>query len=368
MNIPFMRLDRQFKNLRDEVMQAVESVLTHGKVLQGVEVEKFEQKLANFFGLPYVIAVGSGTDALIFALKALGLKPNAKVAVTALSFIASASCIAQAGGVPILVDIDDAYLTDREALLSLIRDKAVEGVIAVHLYGQLMELEEIYEEAKKRDIFVIEDAAQCLGGRRKGYMAGKYSDITCLSFDPTKVISAYGSGGAVLTDSVEVKEKIRLLRYHGHIGNHIYEKVGYNSQLASIQAAVLSLKLKYLENWQERRIRIAERYTDELGAIQDVEAPKVLEGNQHNFHKYVIKVRDGRDELIQHLKEKGISTSIHYSLPLHLQPCFNEFRHLQGDLPNVEKVVNEILSLPIYPELTDEECSYICETIQAFFG
>jgi dTDP-4-amino-4,6-dideoxygalactose transaminase len=368
MNIPFMRVDRQFENLRKEILDVTESVFTHGKVLQGPEVEKLEQKLSSIFNMSHAVCVGSCTDALTLSLKALGLKPGGKVAVTSFSFVASASCIVHAGGIPVFVDIDDSYLTDRSDLLSLIKQNAVEGIIAVHLYGQMMDLDEIFFEAKKRGIFIIEDAAQCIGARRKGFMPGKLSDTTCVSFDPTKPIGAYGSGGAVLTDDKSLMQRIALLRNHGNTGNRLFAEIGFNSQMASIQAAIISIKLNYLDAWQKRRIEIADRYSQGLKNLESIKVPTVLPDNEHIFHKYVIRVKEKRDELSEHLKNKGVSASIHYSIPLHKQPCFKDYEVFQSHLPVVDKTVNEVLSLPIYPELTDDEVEYIIDSVKSFFS
>jgi len=367
MNIPFMKLDRQFSELKPEIMSVVEKVFTHGRVLQGNEVKELEKQLADLFEMKEAIAVGSGTDALIFSLKALGLPEGSKVAVTSLSFVASASCIIHNGCIPIFVDIDDYFLAQEEQLLSLIRSQSVDAVIVVHLYGQMMELENIYSEAKARGIRVIEDAAQCLGATRNSYPPGKFSDIVCVSFDPTKVVGAYGSGGAVMTDNSEIAEKIIRFRYHGHIGKRVYDSAGFNSQLATVQAAILSVKLKYLKKWQRRRIAIAEQYNDTLKNIQGINIPNILPGNEHIFHKYVLTIKDKRDELSQYLKDRGIGTSVHYNPPLHLQPCFRKYSEDQTNLPFVEATVKKVLSLPIYPEMTDEEVSYISNTIQSFW-
>lgn len=369
MLIPFMRLDRQFADLKSDIMQQTEAVLSHGRVLQGPEVSTLEERLAEYHQVSHAVAVGSGTDALTIGLKALGLKPGGRVAVTAFSFVASASAIALAGGIPVFVDIDENYLTDREQLLSLIRNKQIDGLIAVHLYGQMMDLDEIYAEAKANDIFVIEDAAQCLGATRSGKTPGHCSDITCLSFDPTKGIGAYGSGGAALTQSDDLAEKLARLRYHGHVGNRIYEEIGFNTQLPSIQAAWISVKLDHLEEWTQKRIDIAERFTRTLHDLPNIQVPSALPNNVHIFHKYVLQMPNRhRNALEAFLKEKGIGTSIHYANPLHQQPCFSKLIGTPPALPNAERAAQEVLSLPIYPELTDDEVAFICQTVRQFAG
>ena len=363
-----MRLDRQFKMYKDSMIKATERVFEHGRVLQGPEVKTLEHELSSMFCLKNAATVGSGTDALIYSLKACGIQPKAKIAVTSLSFVASASCIVHAGGIPVFIDVDDNFMTRQDILMDLIQKRSIDGIIAVHLYGQMMDLEEIYREAQKNGIFVIEDAAQCLGSTRYGNPPGKYSDATCISFDPTKVIGAYGSGGAVLTDNQDINEKIIKSRYHGHLGNRVYEEVGFNSQLATVQAAIILLKLKYLDEWQNRRTAIANSYFEAFQYIDSITLPNIMKGNVHNFHKYVLRIKDKRDAMTQYLRNKGIATSIHYSPPLHQQPCFNKYMSIQAPLTHVESIVPELLSLPIYPELKDEEVTYICDSLISFFN
>ncbi len=368
MNIPFMRLDRQFSDIRSEIMAATETVLTHGRVLQGNEVEHLEQRLAKLLHLSHAVAVGSCTDALFFSLKALGLQPNQRVAVTSFSFVASASAIVNAGGIPIFLDIDPVhYLTQKEQLLQHIRKKEIAGIIAVHIYGQMLDLSDIYTEAQKNGIFVVEDAAQCLGATCQNMPPGQHSDITCLSFDPTKVIGAFGSGGVALTNQEHLKEKLVRLRYHGHSGNRVYNEVGFNSQLATIQAAWLDIKLNYLNPWQEKRQEIANIYNKRLGDLPHIRVPTALDGNQHIFHKYVLRIENGhREALESYLKKQGIATSVHYNTPLHQQPCFGAYATTQTPCPIAEKSAQEVLSLPIYPELTTDEVNHICDQIYAF--
>ncbi|KAF0231758.1 MAG: putative DegT/DnrJ/EryC1/StrS [Desulfovibrionaceae bacterium] len=369
MQIPFMRLDRQFANHRQEFMDAVETVFTHGKVLQAQEVADLETRVAEFFALPQAVAVGSGTDALILAMKALGLKPGGRVAVTSLSFVASASAIVHAGGIPVFVDIeDDSFLAREDVLLDLVRSGRVDGVVAVHLYGQMTELAEIHAEAQKRGVFVIEDAAQALGATRHGTPPGAHSDVTCVSFDPTKVIGAQGSGGLALARELHIAEHLKRLRYHGHAGGRIYTEIGHNSQLPTVQAAVIAAKLNHEEAWRLRRLAIASAFTETLAKLPNIRPPKVRQGNTHIFHKYAMTVQSGRDALARHLKQRGIGSSVHYSLPLSEQPCFAGIHETAGDMRVVKRATGRLLSLPIYPELTDTEVEYICEALRAFQG
>lgn len=364
MTIPFMRLDRQFQSIRDQVTQAVMPVFETGNVLQSKEVSELERRVATLCGLKHAVAVNSGTDALIFALVALDLKPGSRVAVTAMSFVASASAILHAGHRPVFVDVDPAtMLMDNTALVALIEKGMVDAVIAVHLYGQLLDLKPVRAATDKRGIPLIEDAAQALGATRHGAPAGSAGVLTCLSFDPTKVIGAYGSGGAVATDDDALAAALRLLRYHGHAGGQRYTRLGFNSQLDSVQAAILGAKLTHLQEWQNRRIAIA-GYYDEAVHTAGMRPMTVLAGNVHNYHKYVLWA-ENREMLQRHLETRGVQTKVQYPIPLHRQPLFDT---TPVSLPRVEEAADHILSLPIYAELTDAEVDTVCDALRGAAG
>jgi dTDP-4-amino-4,6-dideoxygalactose transaminase len=279
-----------------------------------------------------------------------------------MTFVASASAILHNRCQPVFVDVDpDTMLMDKVALLELIRRHEIDAVMAVHLYGQMLDLEEISYEARQQGIALIEDAAQVLGSSRSGRPAGVYCDITCLSFDPTKVVGAYGSGGALLTNDDGLAEKARLLRYHGHTGNSVYKHPGFNSQMDTLQATIINVKLNYLDQWQARRCKIAAYFAEGLTQTPYVQLLKTLPGNVHNCHKFVICVQ-GRDRIQRHLATRGIQTKIHYPLPLHLQPCFGNGAK-SPSLPHAEQSAKAVLSLPMYPELADEEADYIVACI-----
>lgn len=362
--IPFMRLDRQYAENREAFQRAVAGVFEHGRVLQGPEVQSLEGRLGEFFGMRYAAGVASGTDALVLALKALGAGPGSRIAVTDLSFVASASAIALVGATPVFVDVDPEHGCMREdVVLELVHGRRIDGIVAVHLYGQMMELREICQAARDRGVFVVEDAAQALGATRHGAAPGAFSDAMCLSFDPTKVIGAHGSGGAVLTNSAEVDARVRRLRYHGHAGKRVYDEIGQNSQLPTLQAAVLLEKLRQEADWRARRTAIARRYSEAIGRSSGILPPAVRSGNVHNYHKYVMRVPGGRDALADHLGGRGIATSVHYSMPLHRQPCFAGRHETAGAMTNAEALAGEVLSLPMYPELTDGEVETICAAL-----
>jgi dTDP-4-amino-4,6-dideoxygalactose transaminase len=257
-------------------------------------------------------------------------------------------------------------LMDEQALLRLIDDRAVDAIVVVHLYGQLQNLDTIGPAAEQAGIPIVEDAAQVLGATRHGKAAGQYGAMICLSFDPTKVIGAFGSGGAVLCRDDQRADHVRRLRYHGHDGKGLYLIAGYNSQMHSVQAALLGVKLENWQEWQNQRTRIARRYSDGLADVSGIEPLEVLPENVHNFHKFVFHARD-RDGLKAHLDKLGIQTKIHYPIPLHQQPEFQPF--VGGvQLPNVEAAAGTILSLPIYPEMTSDEVDRVVASVRAYNG
>jgi dTDP-4-amino-4,6-dideoxygalactose transaminase len=362
MKIPFMRIDRQFSSIREQVMPRVMKVLETGRVLQSEEIATLEARLAGMHGKKHGVAVNSGTDALILSIAGLGLREGARIGVTSMTFVASASAIALNRCRPVFVDVDpDTMLMRTDQALDLLRRDAVDALVAVHLYGQLLDLEEIGREARERGIPIIEDAAQALGSTRHGTPPGSHGEATCLSFDPTKVIGACGSGGALVTDRDDIARTARLLRYHGHAGKRVYEMPGYNCQMDSLQAAIIDTKLDQLATWQARRAEIAGKYLQHLAGCPGVRPVRTLPGNVHNHHKFVLHV-EARESLVKHLEAEGVQTSVHYTLPLHRQPCFSDFGS-GTSLPNVERAAETILSLPMYAELTDEEIDFVARAV-----
>jgi dTDP-4-amino-4,6-dideoxygalactose transaminase len=364
--IPFMRIDRQFASIREEVMPRVMKVLETGRVLQSEEISTLETRLAALHGKKHGVATNSGTDALILAISALGLPEGSRIGVTSMSFIASASAIVLSRCRPVFVDVDpETMLMRTDQVLDLVRARRIDALIAVHLYGQMLELEEIAREAAERGVPIVEDAAQAIGSTRHGRPPGAHGEATCLSFDPTKVIGACGSGGAIVTDRDDIARKARMLRYHGHAGNRVYELPGYNCQMDSLQAAIIDAKLEHLGSWQERRTAIAKRYAGGLSATPRVRGLRTEDGNVHNHHKFVLHVED-RAALVRHLEAKGVQTSVHYTLPLHRQPCFAGVTEAVS-LPAVERAAETILSLPMYAELTDEEADFVVGAVLEYY-
>jgi dTDP-4-amino-4,6-dideoxygalactose transaminase len=359
--IPFMRLDRQFAEHREAFLAAMMPVLESGAVLQSPAVSSFEKKLAEMTGRRHAIAVGSGTDAMLHAMLSLGLREGSRVAVPALSFIASAACILHARCTPVFVDVDPATgLADENLLLAMVEESRVDAVIAVHLYGQMQPLEKVVAACTRRGVPIVEDAAQALGATRLGQTPGSVGRVAALSFDPMKVIGAFGSGGALVTDDDGLAARLRRLRYHGHDGKGRYLEPGFNNQMHSIQAAMLSVKLDQMHAWQARRTAIARQLDEALRNLPGLQALPVLDGNVHNFHKYVIRVQD-RDGLRKRLDAAGVQTKVHYEVPLHRQPMFSA----SAACPAADDTCAHVLSLPMYPELTDCEVTRIGEAVRA---
>ncbi|MFH2095118.1 MAG: DegT/DnrJ/EryC1/StrS family aminotransferase, partial [Bacteroidota bacterium] len=326
---------------------------------------KLEKHLAKRCKRKFAMMTSSCTDALYFSLKAAGVGKGDEIPVTSFSFISSASCILRTGAIPVFTDIDPvSYMMDLSSLEKYISPQT-KAIVAVHLNGQTLPFDKLREFAAKHKLSIIEDAAQALGASWNGEPAGSAGKISCLSFDPTKIVGGYGTAGAVLTDNPEYAEKIRMLRYHGRNNNREYETEGYNSHPSCWQAALIDMQLANLDQIISGRNRVAERYTKQLSAIGKIKLPVILPVNRHNFHKYIIRV-EKRDDLKKHLTVHGIETMIHYPAPLSSQPVFKDFTS-RFPLVNAEKAAKEVLSLPVYPELTDGEIDYICEKINEFY-
>jgi dTDP-4-amino-4,6-dideoxygalactose transaminase len=362
-----MRTDRQFAHHRDKILSAILPILECGTVLQGSPVLEFEGRIATTTGIPHVISCSSGTDALILAMTALELPEGSRVAVPAFTFVATASPVLHARCVPVFVDCDEnSGMPNEDLLVELIERREIDAIVIVHLYGQLMKAERLALAARKAVIPVIEDAAQALGALRNGKTFGQVGKVSTLSFDPMKVLGALGSGGAVLTHDDALATRIRQLRLHGYDGRGSFLAPGFNSQLPTIQAAALLAKSELLEEWQERRAEIAAIYDAALPNSDSVERIPTLSGNVHNWHKYVLRLKT-RDQVLRRLSSHGIQCKIHYEIPLHRQPLFQKYA--QGvQCKNSEMTASQVLSLPIYPELTDQELTRITNALRQVFS
>ncbi len=364
--VPFFGTQREYQHHKDAILSIVEKVFETGQMLQSAEVQAFEAKVASLVGRRYGIAVGSCTDALFFALKALGIGPGDEVLVTNFSFVASASAILRTGAQPVFVDIDAKTLNMDLSQAERKVSPRTKAIVWVHLYGLMGDVTALMDFALQHDLYVVEDAAQALGAYFADIPAGKVGNISCLSFDPTKVVSAPGSGGIVLTDDPDLAAKVHRYRYHGKGESGYFEELGYNSQMSSITAAVLSYKLDYQVLWLKKRQEIADYYEEHLCQLP-LRLPVVSPPALHIYHKFVVQT-EHRDQLRTFLAQHGIETKIHYALPLSAQPVF---RHsAQGgpdEFPVAYRCAATVLSLPIHPYLQDFEVEYVVEKIREFF-
>jgi dTDP-4-amino-4,6-dideoxygalactose transaminase len=363
MNVKLLDLTAQYPPLREEIRRAVDDVFDNQALILGPHVEKFEKSLAAYCGTKHAIGVSSGTDALLCSLMAIGIKPGDEVILPAFTFFATAGCVARLCAKPVFVDIEpDTYNIDPQKIAEKITPKT-RAIIPVDLFGQVHDREAINLIAQKHDLKIIEDAAQAIGARRHGVRACAGVFAGCLSFYPTKNLGAFGDAGAICTDNDQFAEDCRLLRVHGSGHQYHHKFIGGMFRLAAVQAAVLSVKLPHLEKWHAARRKNAALY-DELLAGSKVTTPHIDEGNWSIYNQYVVRVPN-RDLVKQKLKEKGVDTAIYYPIPLHLQECFAYLNHKPGDFPQSERACREVLALPIYPELPEDQLRYAAEQLLA---
>jgi dTDP-4-amino-4,6-dideoxygalactose transaminase len=359
--IPLVDLKRQYLSIKKEINGAIQEVIDKSAFIMGENVQGFENEFAKFCRVKYGVGTSSGTTALHLALVACGLKQGDEVITVPYTFIATTEAISQTGAKVVFVDIEDkSYNMDSEKIEQAITEKT-RAIIPVHLFGQPADLDKIMKIAKKHKLIVIEDACQAHGAEYKGKKVGSLGDIACFSFYPGKNLGAYGDAGMVVTDNKELAEKVRLLRDHGRNKKYYHQVEGYNYRLDAIQAAILRVKLRHLAEWTEKRRRNAKLY-NELLKGSGVKTPVEMEYARHVYHLYVIRT-EKREELYSRLKEKGISAAIHYPLPLHLQEAYRYLGWKKGDFPISEACSEELLSLPMFPELTEDEIKKIVEII-----
>ena len=357
--IPYFALDREFEALREPILACVEDVFRTGQLLQGPWVAELEASLAALAGRRHAVAVNSCTDALYFAFAALGIGSGDEVMVPDFSFAATASSVLRTGAVPVYVDIRDGYELDLDHAVELLSERT-KALVYVDLYGRMGDAGALERFAAEHGLALVEDAAQTLGGRRDGRAAGSAGVVSCFSFDPTKVVSAPGSGGALLTDDDEIAWTARTLSHHGKSPDGSFDRVGQNAQMSSIVAAVLSLKLEHEEEWLRARQRIAAAYTDALAGRSAV-APERPSDREHVFHKYVVRV-PGRDAVRGALLERGVATLIHYPTTLSALP-FAAAAPKRGGGDRAARFAGEVLSLPVHPHLRDDEVECVCAAL-----
>jgi len=374
--VPFFDLAVQLKSIEDEIKSALDEVFQNQQFIMGPKVKVLEEAIAQYCQTRHAVGVASGSDALLLSLMALGIRTGDEVLLPPFTFFATAGSVSRLGATPIFVDIDpNTYNIDPSRIEERITART-KAIIPVHLFGQCVDMDSLLKISKEKKLFVIEDAAQALGAEyrpepgSRGRRAGQIGDLGCFSFYPTKNLGAFGDAGMVVTDNSDLAEKVRLLRVHGSQPKYFHKAIGINSRLDTIQAAILLVKLKYLEKWTTERQKKAERYQalfqDLLSSVDGFRLPTVQYQNRHIFHQYVIRVPE-RDRLRQFLAEGGIGTDIYYPVPLHLQECYSFLKYRRGDLPNSEKASEEVLALPIYPELTEGQQSEVVNRIKAFY-
>ena len=370
MKVPLLDLGAQYQAIRDEVLPALQAVVDSQQFIMGPAVAQLEAAVAAVSHARHGVGCASGTDALLLPLKILGLRPGDEVITTPFTFFATAGAIVNAGGTPVFVDIDPATFNIDPAAVEAALTPRTRAIVPVHLYGQLAAMERLLAIAGRRGIRVIEDACQAIGARRsidgEWRMAGELGWVAAYSFFPSKNLGAWGDAGMIVTSDDPTAERLRKYRVHGGAKQYHHDEVGTNSRLDTLQAAVLLAKLPHLASWSARRREHAEYYTSALAGVPQVTPPAVEAGNEHIFHQYTLRV-ERREALQAHLKAKGIGTAVYYPIPLHLQKCFGALGYRTGQLPAAERAASDVLSLPVYPELTRAQQDYVIDALRGFY-
>jgi len=366
MHIPILDLTTQYKSIKSEVDAAIARVVESQHFILGPEVEAFESEVAAYCGTKYAAGVASGTDALILALKALGIGPGDEVITTPFTFFATAESVSIVGAKPVFVDIDPkTYCIDPELIEDKIA-KRTKAIIPVHLFGQCADMDRILEIAKLNNLKVIEDTAQALGAIYKNRQAGSMGDIGALSFFPSKNLGGFGDGGMVITNNKELADKVRMLRVHGSTVRYIHSAVGTNSRLDAIQAAILRVKLRYLNKWLDARRKVAKYYDENLKNLPII-TPYVPPYNVHTYHLYVLRVRPSPEKLAKFLNDAGVEARTYYPVSLHMQECYKGLGYKKGSLPESELASPQTLAIPMYSELETAKLDYITKSIISSF-
>ena len=392
MNIPLIDLKAQYESLADKLNEATLGILSSANYIMGKTVLDFEKEFANYIGVKHAISVGNGTDALVLALKAMGIGNGDEVITTPFTFFATAEAISAVGATPVFVDVDkETFNIDITKIEEKITSKT-KAIMPVHIFGQSADMDEINEIAKKHNLMVIEDACQAIGGKYKGRNIGSLGDVACFSFFPTKNLGCAGDGGMIVTDNDEIAIIARALRTHGsgengqkayNLLNNIEEEVqkaegandtvynplkyynyliGFNSRLDAIQAAILNVKIKEIDNWNAKRREIVKVYNEAL-QNNDLVTPVAKDYNEHVYHMYILQ-SENREEVIEKLKEAGIATGVYYPVPLHLQKVYKNLGYKEGDMPVAEYLSHRTFAIPVYPELNEEQVEYIISKLK----
>jgi dTDP-4-amino-4,6-dideoxygalactose transaminase len=366
MIIEFVDLKRQYQALREEILSGIEHVLDGMNLFLGENVYRLEEEFAAYCGASHAIGVGSGTDALHLALRAVGAGPGDEVITVSNTFFATVEAIALCGARPVFVDIDPATYTMDPSQIEAAITPQTKAIVPVHLYGHPADMDPIIAIGRRHGLSIVEDACQAHGAEYKGVRIGSFGDAAAFSFYYSKNLGAYGEGGMVVTKDREIATKVQMLRNHGSKERYHHALLGVNARLDEVQASVLRVKLPHLDSWNAARRTWAEEYSRRLADLEDVVTPVVQPYAKHVFHLYVIRTAD-RDHLQRWLKNHGVSTGIHYPVPVHLQEACADLGYAAGSLPETEAAAQEILSLPMFPELTVDEVAYVCQTMRDYF-
>jgi dTDP-4-amino-4,6-dideoxygalactose transaminase len=365
MKVPLLDLKAQYASIKPEIDVAIAAVIESQYFINGPQVKECEAAIAEYCRCKHAVGVSSGTDALLIVLMAEGIGPGDEVITTPYTFFATAGCIARLGAKPVFVDIDPETYNINPALIEAKVTPRTKAIIPVHLFGQMADMDPIMDIARRHNLVVIEDAAQAIGAEDKGRRAGSIGHYGCLSFFPSKNLGCFGDGGMVVTNDPARAEKLAILRAHGSRPKYYHKVIGGNFRLDTLQAAIVTVKLRHLDGWTAGRRRNAARYDrllSEAGLIPGI-TPPANRASRHIYNQYAIRTRR-RDELQKHLKEQGIGTEVYYPVPMHLQECFAYLGHKAGDFPESERAAKESLALPVYPELTDEQAAYVVRCIR----
>lgn len=383
MQVPLLDLKAQYIKIKDEVEAAINKVLESQSFIMGAQVLSLEKKIASYVSCRHAVAVASGSDALLISLMASNVKPGDAVITTPYTFFATVGAISRLGAIPVFVDIDErTYNLDPNKIEGVFNKKGVyasrinfhlsriKAVLPVHLYGQSVNMDPVMEIAKKYNLIIIEDAAQAIGTEYKGRRVGSIGNFGCFSFYPSKNLGAFGDGGIIATNDDEYAERMRVLRFHGSEPKYYHKYIGMNSRLDTIQAAILEVKLNYLDRWSEARKENAEWYNKkfyDFGLTDRFVVTPYSEGWRHIYNQYVIRCKN-RNGLMKYLRDNGIGCEVYYPVPLHLQECFRSFNYGPGDFPVSETAANETVAIPVYPELTLEQKEFVVEVIRKFYS
>lgn len=371
MKVPLLDLRAQYEPLREETRAAIDRVLESQGFVLGEDVRALEEEIAAYTGARHAVGCANGSDALLLALMALDVKAGDEVVTTPYSFFATAGSIARLGARPVFVDIDPRTYNIDPAQIEAAITGRTRVLLPVHLYGQCAQMDALAEVAARRELPLIEDAAQAIGAEDGGRRAGSMGAIGCFSFYPTKNLGGAGDGGMLSTDDDALAARLRSLRVHGEATKYHHKEIGFNSRLDSLQAAVLRAKLPHLDAWSDARALHAARYRElfaDAGLLEVIDLPFERGDARHIYNQFVVRVRDDkRDALIEHLRASGVGTEVYYPVPLHLQECFGYLGYREGDFPESERAARETLALPVYPELTEEQQRYVVDSVREFF-